>query len=38
MTADDLLSDPVFVICAPIGVIVIILVIYFVWGGDTDLF
>lgn len=38
MTADELLSDPVFVICAPIGVIVILLVIYFVWGGDTDLF
>lgn len=38
MTADELLSDPVFVICAPIGVIVIILVIYFVCGGDTDLF
>lgn len=38
MTADELLSDPVFVICAPIGVIVIILVIYFAWGGDTDIF
>ncbi|UTN93007.1 hypothetical protein SEA_MARKY_4 [Streptomyces phage Marky] len=38
MTADELLSDPVFVICAPIGVIVILLVIYFVFGGDTDIF
>ena len=36
-TADELLSDPWFVLFAPVGVIVVLLVIYFVFGGDTDL-
>jgi hypothetical protein len=36
-TANELLSDPWFVMFAPVGVIVVLLVIYFVFGGDTDL-
>ncbi len=36
-TADELLSDPWFVLFAPVGVIVVVLVIYFVLGGNTDI-
>lgn len=36
-TVSELLSDPVFVILAPAGIIVVLLVIYFVFGGDIEL-
>lgn len=36
-TVSELLSDPVFVILAPVGVIAILVIIYFVFGGDIEL-
>ena len=37
MTMHDLLNDPVFIICAPIGVIALVVVIVLCGGGDIDL-
>jgi len=36
-TVNQLLNDPVFIICAPIGVIVIAVLIVVFGGGDIDL-
>lgn len=36
-TANDLLNDPWFVLFAPVGVIVIVLLIAIFFGGDTDI-
>jgi len=37
MTVNDLLNDPVFIICAPVGVVVVVILIAIFGGGDIDL-
>lgn len=37
MTVNDLLNDPVFIICAPVRMIVIVVLVVLFGGGDIDL-
>lgn len=37
MSLEELLQDPVFLILAPVGVIVIVLLVVLLGGGDLDL-
>lgn len=37
MSLDELLSDPVFLICAPVGILVVVLLIVAFGGGDIEL-
>lgn len=37
MTASHLLNDPVFLLLAPVGLIALVVVIYILCGGDTDM-
>lgn len=37
VTLNELINDPVFILCAPVGILVVVIILVLLGKGDIDL-